>query len=294
MARSRTIEIRQINISMHAPHSPQGYVDLFAHAFRLKRILKRGRADGFLLGAVYDAKNAVEKNELQGEIYRFTNIDTGAAWFNTQTGKPAEDAETEQIVIPGNLHPNLERILFVFRPREHRFWFVSKDRRATMGPSVAESVLQQLFNEVSQQQNTPPVEVTVIPDDAAVDEVLSIHRLTKLLFEFKRPNADDAADVEKRIMARMEERRVNRLREEMTSKDPDGIKTDAALKAQAQAAAHNGHVEAQGFDAAGVSQSESTKAKPAKYSQVLDETIETVWNVLARVSGKRKGKTANQ
>lgn len=294
MSRPRTIEIRQINISMHAPHSPQGYVNLFVQAFKLRRVLSRGRADGFLLGALYDTKSAVEKNELQGEIYRFTNIDADAAWFNTQTGKPAGDAETEQIVIPGNLHPNLERILFVFKPREHRFWFVSKDRKATMGPSIAEGVLQQLFNEVSQNQNTPPVEVTVIPDDAAVDEVLNIHRITKLFFEFKRPNADDGADVAKRIMDRMKERRVNRLREEMTSKDPKGIKADPALKAEAEVAAHNGYVEASGYDATGVSQSESTRAKPAKYPQLMDEAIETVWNVLGRVSGKGKGKAATR
>lgn len=247
-----------------------------------------------MLGALYDTKRAVENNELQGEIYRFTNIDQDAAWFNTQTGKPADDADTERIVIPGYLHPNLERILFVFRPKEHRFWFISKDRKATMGPSVAEAFLQQLFNEVSQKHNTPLVEVTVIPDAAAVDEILSIHRLTKIFFEFKRPNADDADEVEKRIMDRMKARRVNRLREEMTSKDPNGIKTDQDLMAEAQAAAHNGHVEAHGYDAIGMPQSESTKAKPAKYLQVLNEAVETVWNVLARISSKHKGKAANQ
>ena len=64
MAKPRTIEIRQINISMHAPHSPQGYVDLFQKAYRLKRIAKRGKSDGYLLGALYDAKNAVEKKRV--------------------------------------------------------------------------------------------------------------------------------------------------------------------------------------------------------------------------------------
>jgi hypothetical protein len=286
MAKTRTVEIRQINVSMHAPHSPQGYVDLFVHAFRLRRIFKRGRADGFLLGALYDAKGAVDRNELQGEIYRFTNIDQDAAWFNTQTGKPAEEAETEHIIIPGNLHPNLERILFVFRPREHRFWFISRDRKAAMGPSIAESFLQRLFDEVSQKRNLPTVEVTIVPDDAAVDEVLSIHRLTKLFFEFKRPNADDGAAAAQRIMERMKQRRVNRLREEMTSKDPDGIKTDPALKAEAKVAADNGYVASQGYDVTGKVQSESTKARPAVYPQVVDEAIETVWNVLERISGK--------
>lgn len=294
MSRPRTIYLRQINISMHTPHSAQGYVDLFQKAFRLQRIATRGKADGFMLGALYDVKNAVEKNELQGEIYRFTNIDPNAPWFNTQTGKPAEESDTQQIAIPQNLHPNLERILFVFKPREHRFWFVGKDRKITMGPSLAESFLQQLFDEVSAKHHMPTVEVTVVPDDAAVDEVLSIHRMTKLVFEFKRPNADDADDVEKRIMERMKDRRINRMREEMTSQDSKGILTDDALRAQAEAAAHNGHVEAHGFDASGIAAFESTKAKPARYPQLLDEAVESVWNLLSRVSTKAKGNSTNR
>ena len=289
MAKPRTIEICQINISMHSPHSPQGYVDLLQKAFHLKRIVTRGRADGYLLGALYNSKTAVEKNELQGEIYRFTNIDPQASWFNTQTGKPAEEGETEKITIPNNLHPNLERILFVFRPKEHRLWFIGKDRKATMGPSVAESVLQQLFDEVVQKHNLPTVEVTVVPDEAAVDEVLGIHRITKILFEFKRPNADDAGDIEQRIMTRMQQRNINRLREEMTSNAPEGIVADEEMKAEALAAAHNGHVEAQGYDAVGMHTSESTKAKPARYRQVVNEALETIWNVLGRISSKAKG-----
>ncbi|MFT4190861.1 MAG: DUF4747 family protein [Comamonas sp.] len=294
MAKPRTVEIRQINISMHAPHSPQAYVELFQKAYRLKRIASRGRSDGYLLGALYESEKAVEKNELQGEIYRFTNIDPDAPWFNTQTGKPADEADTENIFIPGNLHPNLERILFVFRPKEHRFWYISKDRKSTMGPSIAEGFLQQIFNEVSRQHDAPPVEVTVIPDETAVDEVLSIHRMTKIIFEFKRPNADDGGDVEQRIMRRMERRNINRIQEVMTSRDPEGIIPDEEMKAEAKAAANNGHVEAIGYDAAGIKASESTRAKPAIYPQLVDEKVETIWNVLDRASAKQRRSAANQ
>lgn len=294
MSKPRTIDLRQINISMHSPHSAQGYVDLFQKAYRLRHIATRGKADGFMLGALYNVKNAVEDNELQGEIYRFTNIDPDAPWFNTQTGRQAEESDTQQITIPQNLHPNLERILFVFRPREHRFWFVSRDRKTTMGPALAEGFLQQLFDEVSRKHVLPTVEVTVVPDEAAVEQIFSIHRMTKLVFEFKRPNADDADDVEKKIMDRMRDRRINRMREEMTSRDSKGIVTDDDLRAEAEAAAHNGHVEAHGFDAAGIAAFESTKAKPARYPQLLDEAVETVWNLLSRVSTKAKGNTAKR
>lgn len=288
---SRRIEIRQINIAMHAPHSPKGYVALFQDAFHLRRIVTRGKADGYLLGSLYNVKSALDSNELHGEIYRFTHIDPDTPWFNTQTGKPADELDTEKIVLPENLQPNLERFPFVFRPKEHRFWYVSKDRKSSLGPSVAESFLQKIFDEVSLRKGLPSVEVTVTPDRAAVEEVLNIHRITRIIFEFKRPNIDDAGEIETRIMERMERQRINRINEVMTSTDPDGIEPDEQLKAEAEVAAHNGHVESYGYDAAGLPAAESTKNKPAKYTSLLNESIESIWNVLNRISSPVKGRT---
>ncbi|MBI1626938.1 DUF4747 family protein [Comamonas suwonensis] len=289
MGISRKIGVCQINIAMHAPHSPKGYVELFQDAFRLRRIITRGKADGYLLGALHNVKNAVDDNELQGEIYRFTNIDPDTPWFNTQTGKPADELDTEQIVLPSNLHPNLERFPFVFRPKEHRFWYVSKDRKASLGPSVAEGFLKKIFDEVALLKGLPPVEVTVTPDEAAVDEVFNIYRITKIVLEFKRPNKDDDGEIEARIMERMEKQRINRINEVMSSNDPDGIEPDEQLKAEAEVAAQNGHVESYGYDAVGLRVEESTKKKPAKYTAMLDESIQSIWNVLDHISSRAKG-----
>ncbi len=264
---------------------------MFQRAYRLQRITTRGKSDGYLLGALYNSKNAAATNVMQGEIFRFTNIDPNAEWFNSQTGKPAEDGETEQINIPDHLHPNMERILFVFRPREHQFWFISRDRKTTIGPTVAANFLQQVFDEVCRKHNMPRVEVTLVPDEAAVDEVLGMARITKIVFEYKRPNGDDAGDLEMRIMKRMEQRNVDRLREEMTSSDPKGIEPDDELKVAAEVAANNGYVESTGYDAAGLPAIESTRERPARYVELLDEDVESVWSVLERLSSTSKGKS---
>lgn len=283
MAHKRTIEIRQINVAMHQPHSPQGYIDLFQKAYRMKLIHVRGRADGFMLGAVYDAKNALLKDELHGEIYRFTNIDPDSPWFNTQTGKPAEESETENIEIPAHLHPNLDRMPFVFLPKSHQLWYVSKDRKASMGPLVAENFFQALFNATCIKHGLPMVEVTVVPDLAAVDEVLNIHRLTRVTMVFKRPN-DDADEIEKRVMELMTRRKLNRIEEVMTSQDHEGIKPDTLMVDEAKAAAKNGYVLSEGFDVEGLPARESTIAKPALYSQSVNEEIESIAHVLSRIS----------
>ena len=83
---------------------------------------------------------------------------------------------------------------------------------------------------------------------------------------------------------------ANRIREEMTSNDPEGIEPDDEMKLEAQVAASNGHVEAKGYDAVGIPATESTKAKPAVYAEILNEVVESVWNVLGRVSSIAKGK----
>lgn len=285
MAKKRTIEIRQLNIAMHQPHSPQRYVELFQKAYRMKFIHERGRADGFMLGAVYDAESAISNDELKGEIYRFTNIDPNSPWFNTQTGKPADEEETERIEIPGHLHPNLDLMPFVFQPKSHRLWYVSKDRKASMGPQIAEAFFQALFDATCREHGFPPVEVTVVPDSGAIDDVFGIHRITQLTMVFKRPN-DDADEVERRLMELMQKRNVNRIEEVMTSQDPYGIKPDEDLVDQAKAAANNGYVLSEGFNNNGLPVRESTVEKPALYTEKFDEEIETVSLVLSRVSKK--------
>lgn len=277
----RTIQIRQINIAMHKPHSPQGYVELFQKAYRMRHIHERGRADGYMLGAIYGTREALEKDELHGEIYRFTNIDRDAPWFNSDTGKPAEDSETESIAIPGHLHPNLDRIPFVFKPKSHQLWYVSKDRKASMGPTIAEVFLQELFGVTCLKHALPAVEVTVVPDIAAVSEVLRIHHMSRLTMVFKRPN-DDADEIEKRIMERMQRRNVSRLEEVMTS--VDGITPDKDMYDEAVAAAKNGYVQSEGHDDNGLPVLESTVAKPALIAKTINEEIETVSMVLSRVS----------
>lgn len=277
----RTIQIRQINIAMHKPHSPQGYIELFQKAYRMRYIHERGRADGYMLGAIYGAREALEKDELHGELYRFTNIDTDAPWFNSDTGKPAEDSETENIAIPGHLHPNLDRIPFVFKPKSHQLWYVSKDRKASMGPTIAEVFLQELFDATCLTHSLPTVEVTVVPDIAAVSEVLRIHHISRLTMVFKRPN-DDAEEIERRIMQKMQRRNLTRLEEVMTS--ADGITPDQEMYDEAVAAANNGYVQSEGHDDNGLPVLESTVAKPALISESINEEIETASMLLSRVS----------
>ncbi len=276
----RTVEIRQLNVAMHEPHSPGGYVDLLTRAYHLKHIFKRGRSDGYQLGALYGARDALKNNELSGEIYRFTRIDPGASWFNADKKEPAQEDEMKLVAaIPSHLHPNLDRINFIFRPESHRFWYISKDRHINMGPGVAQRFLQDLFDMTCRKHNLPKVNVTVTPDKKAVEEVFSIHRITRLTMVFNRPN-DDGSEMEKRIKDKMRRNNANRAVEAYTSSENEGLTPDEDLRKTATASANNGHVIARGYDASGLPREESTKARPAKYPAIVESQLTSTYDVL--------------
>jgi len=291
MARARTIEICELNITMSSPHNTARYVKLFLKAYQLTMEVERGRSDAYRLGALYDLRDAVENDELTGEIYRYTKIDKNSQWFNTETGQPADEVDTLKISIPENVQPNLVQIPFIFSPKVHRLWYVSRDRTATLGPASAVRFFDKLFSEVSREyEGFGRVEVTAVPRADAVDEMLAIHRITKLLMEFKRPNADDDDELERQILEKMEKRKVNRWRNQMTSSAEEGIVADDELKAEARVAADNGNVEVVGYDASGNKVTESTEKKPARHRLKVDDEVTTAWHALRQLVTARRSR----
>lgn len=282
MARPRTIEICALNISMHNPHSPQGYVDLLVEARRRKKLFRQGEVHALMLGSLIGAKDAVKINEVRGEVYRFVKVDANEPWFNTQTNEQASDEEVAALNIPSNLRAHMQRIEFVFYPKEHELWFISRDGKNRLGPSRAERFFQLLFDDVVASKDLPPVDVTVMPEKTALQKMFNLHQLSRIVMQFKRPNPDDAADIAGRIMQRMEAQKVKTINEELIASKGHSIQPDAQTQAEAEVASHNGHVEVYGKDAEGVPVHESTVNKPLRVSMRVDSSIETAADVLLR------------
>ena len=114
MAKPRRITIAEINISMHAPHSPDGYAELFRKIYRAQRAVALGKLHGAMIGSMYGQNARVLPATFTGEIYRFVNIDPSNPWFNTRTQKAATEDDVEEVNIPEHLRPHLQRIPFAF------------------------------------------------------------------------------------------------------------------------------------------------------------------------------------
>lgn len=287
MARPRTIEISALNISMHNPHSPQHYVDLFLEALRRKKIFVQGEVHGVMLGSLTGTRTAVETNELRGEIYRFVKVDANELWFNTQTNEQASKDDVAELNIPANMRAHMQRIEFVFFPKEHDLWFISQDGSNRLGPKRAERFFQLLLDDAATYNDWPEVNVTVLPEKTALQNMLALHQLSKIVMQFKRPNPDDGASVAGRIMHRMEAQKIRSLKEELIAAKGESIKPDVQTIAEAGVAAINGYVEVHGKNAEGVPVHESTVKKPIRIAMSVDSMIETAAAVLLRARLER-------
>lgn len=275
MARKRTVEVSALNISMHAPHSPQGYVDLLKRSLRRRRVFAQGEIHALMLGSLTGTADAVKTNELSGEIFRFVKIDQNAPWFNTVTNEAASDEELADLNIPQNLRAHMQQIPFIFFPKEHQFWYISHDGKMNLGPSRMEAFLQRMLSDTAAAMNVPQVEVTVLPERYALERMLQLPRLERILMQFKRPNPDDAEDIAAKIMQRMQAQGLSRVNEELIGTRGGTITPDAQTRAEAAVAAINGRVEVHGRDDQGVLIRESTEDKPLRVPLKIDPSVET-------------------
>lgn len=172
--RARTVVVSAMNIAMHRPHSRERYVELFSSAYDVHKLYAQGEIHGLILGSLYGIGDAVQTNELSGEIYRFVKVDANEPWFNTVTRKQATEKEVQQISIPRHLLAHMQKILFIFFPREHELWYVSKDKSGVLAPGIVEKYLQTLFDHVVADQQFPQVDVTALPDEDALEEVFNV------------------------------------------------------------------------------------------------------------------------
>lgn len=287
MAQERTITISALNVAMHNPHSPQRYVDLLKEARRRQILVPQGEIHGLMLGVLYGSKDAVENNELTGEVYRFLKVDQNEAWFNLRERRRATEEEVQDINIPRHLLAHMQKIPFVFLPKQHELWFIAADRKARLAPPAAGRFFQTILTDAANRLDYPSVDVTVLPDAGALDDMFSVAHLHKIVMKFNRPNADDGAELEARFMARMEAQNLKSISTEMLSDEHRDIQPDEATVRDARIAARNGAVAIEGRDLNGAKVQLSTAQRPARFFKIVDSAIESAMDVLRRTPRDR-------
>lgn len=201
-------------------------------------------------------------DQLHGLIHLWTKIDRKGRWFDRHKDGEAEEAEKSKIVLPSHLDPNYRTFNYAFIKSRHRLIFeIRNEFGDNFGVSRAERLFGFLFSRELLGSDHPSVTITPIPEDGAIDRILAIPRLAKIVIHLERPNAEDLDDEE--VLADLEQQGARS--QEITlikAADADTLSLSKRNRALAEIAAENGYVSGRGKDAQGKKTDVSTKEHP--------------------------------
>jgi hypothetical protein len=208
---------------------------------------------------------------LFGQILVWTEIDKAGPWLNTEKNAEATEADKSQVFLPPNVKPNYRSFYYGFDENQHILLVEqNNERRQSFGPRRSEKFFRQLL------QNPPGMEatifsVTTIPEDDAVENILSLNRLRKLTITILRPNpGEDLFDEEAEILKQIEAEHAKSLTlEYIKAAGVAALTPTGRTRRLAQIASRNGVVQGEGKDESGTKLVESTDRHPKQVSYVV-------------------------
>ena len=272
MAKTRTIFLGALNIAA-TPHPPGTYERLI-EAIRDHRV----RAYGQEWAHVSTARSATEKglpHVYWGQVFFYTELDQGGAWFDLLARLPASERAMGEIRIPENLRPNLRAMRYFFDVADHKLYFELKNERGErFTAKKVQRVFDRIFKELSTIKGLPEeVAVSIVPTHDAIEKVLAVPNLAKLVIRLERPNADDIGSATRRLMKRLQSQGAARQDVVLTkSKSANKLTPDHDTKELAEVAAENGFVQASGTTDDGLKAVAQTSDYPREYQVQLTES----------------------
>src|SRR5690606_24026820 len=127
--------------------------------------------------------------------------------------------------------------------------------------SRVEKILRKLFSEEIQDENAPLVEVTLIPDEDALNRILALDKLKRLEIHLVRPNADDLDVAD--ILAELDAQNAKSMEKVLVAvPGSEGLEPDDRTTKEATVAEFNGYVAGSGNEEDGTLVHLSTKEHP--------------------------------
>jgi hypothetical protein len=262
MSKDKTFRVGVMNIVIH-PHTHQKYVELWRTTFRARRSVELRSKFKALIGSHHPINSSDHLQGIEGEIYKFFDLDPNGAWYDLDSAKAANQDDLNQIKIPAKLKPDLALFNYVFLPKVHKLVYEAKTSDGKgLSPGSMEKVLSNLFSTPQIQQTFGKVEVTAVPQKDSLLKILKMHRLSSLTIDLRKPNPDDFDQIEKEIMDRLQNMKARRIVEKVIAERGETLKPDAEIRGLAEVAKSNGKVIAEGSDVDGTRVVKSTTTMP--------------------------------
>lgn len=284
MAREKKLVVGAINITIQ-PHTSQKYLDLFRDTYALKKSVNiSGDQYGLLVGMYKLNRDQKKLGPIAGDIFKFTNIDPDASWFNISTSDFASDVDVDKINIPENLKPNSSRFSYIFYPEQHLMFYEGYYDGNSLGPKNAERFVDRLFNVNEIIEKYGKVDVTHVPEEDALADAIKLYHKDRIEMTIKRPNPDSQADAEARVMRRMQARNVEIYEQSYKAIQGESIKMDNDLEVMAHISAKNGIFYVKGKDENSKPIEFSTSKHPLKIKEYYDPDNESAFELFSRIT----------
>lgn len=283
MTRKKTIPVYCLNLAMHAPHSPERYVELLQACHR--HVVELNSPFAAMIGSLYAPASPDDSGLWAGEFYQFLNIDVNDPWFDLNRREQASDGDKAAVSIPSHLKPELTRFSFVFDPVSHLMVVQMKQDGRSFGAGRAQKLLDRLFAH-PRMQEFPSVEVTALPQRDAVERMLKLPHLSQLKISLVRPNPDDLDKTEAKLMGRLAGQNAKRMDIVLQGAGNQSLTPDEETRAVAQVAAHNGVVSVVAKNSEGKTVATSTldvtRIEHVDYNPNVTSVVQVLRNALSK------------
>lgn len=242
MSRIPMMPVLTINISA-SPHPPGIYLKLFNVAS--KKIVKSRSNDAALI----TKPKHIKDDYYSGRVLIWTEIDLNGPWLDIDSEDEISDILRNDIKIPQQAKPNYRSFDYLLDTSKHKFYVEIKNEiNQSLGPTTIRNILSRLMQPDIQGKGIPDIEVTVIPDEKAVETILNLPGLRTLTIRVVRPNADETdTDARKRVLMRLQKAGAQIAEEKWTkSSSAERLEPDAITRETAKVAAEDGFVRGEG------------------------------------------------
>ena len=248
MAKEKKLVVGAVNITIQ-PHTPEKYIELFKDVYKLKSSVQiSGDQYGLIANLMKLEKDQKEPGAITGDIFKYTNINKSAQWFNTETNDFASDDDVGGINIPDNLKPNSSRFSYIFFPKEHLLFYEGYYDGNSFGPTNAERFIDRILNQDSIIEKYGKIDVTHVPAVDKLSDALKMKVKERIEMVVKRPNPDNHAEAEQRVMRRMRAQKVEVYEQKYKAVPNESIEIDEDIETMAHIAAKNGSFFIKGKD----------------------------------------------
>ncbi|USD33956.1 MULTISPECIES: DUF4747 family protein [Vibrio] len=273
-----------LNIVSH-PHSPENYINMF---FDLKKtdLAIKLRGDTYATVVHINRQDkSIKDGPILGEIVKYTHIDKDADWYDITSQEVATEKDLLKIKsLPDHLKPNMSRFSFIFYPDCHLMIFESLYEGQGFSPNYAQKLFDSIFNSPKFTDKYGDVNVTVVPETDAIDNVLSLSGIKYLRMVTSMPNPDTLKKAEEKVKKRLS--KINAISEEriLKSTREQELLLDEITKLEAKVAAKNGEVNLKRYNESGKKEEFNTKEHALVEDNFYDPAVSSTYDELIRIA----------